>query len=176
VQRFLVARLPADGSYLLERSRTTPLRADLMQESRTERGGTTEVSSLLVLRGLDPEGLAQVLRELAARYRRIEDVPSALPAGMATLHRLVVGQNVVQARGLAFLSQLREEFGTPWSRIGQGSYEMWAPLPEGSDGQAATARLQAHYRTAGIDVQTRIALPTAEDHEVWRLLCELCGA
>jgi hypothetical protein len=172
-QRFLVARLPADGSYLLERSRATGLRADLMQEAVRERGGQVEVASLLVLRGIDSGERREVLQELASRYRRIEDVPCVLPS-TATLHRLVIGQNVVQARGLAFLSALRDEFGPPWSRIAQGSFEMWAPLPDGSDGQRAAARLQAHYRGAGMDVQTRTAVPAAEDFEVWRLLCDGC--
>ena len=173
-QRFLVARLPADGSFLLERSRATPLRADLMQESRVGEGERVAVASLLVLRGLDSYERAQVLQELAARYRSVADVPSRLPDA-ASLHRLVVGLNVVQARGLGFLNKVRQEFGPPWSRIAQGSYEMWAPLPEGSDGNAAAARLQAHYRAAGIDVQTRVALPAAEDYEVWHLLRERCG-
>jgi hypothetical protein len=174
-QRFLVARLPADGSFLLERSRTTPLRADLMQEARHEHGGVVEVSSLMVLRGIDSFECREVMRELAARYRRVEDVASDLPPGTATLHRLVIGENVVAARGLSFLSKLRNELATPWSRIARGSFEIWGPLPEGSDGKEAAARLQGHAREAGIEVQTRIAEPSAEDFQVWQLLVERCG-
>jgi hypothetical protein len=174
-QRFLVARLPADGSFLLERSRGTPLRADLMEESRQERGGHVQLASLLALRGIDSHERAQVLQELAARYRRVEDVPCGLPPATVTLHRLVIGENVVAARGLASLSWLRSQFGPPWSRIVQGAFEMWVPLAEGSDGHEPAERLQAHYRQSGIDVRTRIAVPSAEDHEVWRLLVESCA-
>jgi hypothetical protein len=174
-QRFLVARLPADGSFLLERSRTTSLRADFMEESRGERDGHVEVASLMVLRGIDSFERRQVLQELAARYRRIEDVPCDLPATTATLHRLIIGEKVVAARGLSFLNKLRNEFASPWSRIAQGSFELWGPLSAGSDGKEWATRLQGHAREAGIDVQTRIAEPSAEDFQVWQLLVERCG-
>src|ERR1051326_8818391 len=85
--RFLVARLPAAGSYLLEHSRGTALRADLMQEERQERGGRVQVASLLVLRDIDSEERRIVLRELAARYRRVEDVANDQLPPAATLHR-----------------------------------------------------------------------------------------
>jgi len=170
--RFLVARLPAEGSFLLDRSRGTGLRADLMQESRKENGDRVEIASLLVLRGVDSGEREVVLRELAARYRHVEEVPANLPATGATLHRLTIGSKVVEARGLGALAGLMQEFGATWSRISAGAYELWAPLPADSDGEATAARLQAHFRDAGVDVQTRIALPSLEDYEVFRILTD----
>jgi hypothetical protein len=173
--RFLVARLPAAGSYLLEHSRRTPLRADLMQEERQEQGGRVQVASLLVLRDIDSEERRVVLRELAARYRRVEDVASDQLPPAATLHRLVIGEHVIAARGLGALSWLGSPIGPSWSRISHGVYELWVPLAEGADGAEQAARLHAHYQEAGTEVQTRVAAPSPEDLQVWRLLVELCA-
>ena len=169
---FLVTRMPAAGSFLVERSAATPLRADLMQESRQERGGSVQIASLLVLRAVDAFERQAVLQELAARYRSVEDLPCDLPG--ATLHRLVIGQNVVAARGLASISQVHPD-GPSWTRIAHGVLETLVPLRADVDGRAAAAQLQKEYRAVGIDAQTRVDNVPSDDLQVWRLLVERCG-
>jgi hypothetical protein len=171
--RFIIVECPAGDTPLAGFTASHPGTAiDLISEPAVDGARGRVHPSLVLIRGVEPAALTQLLAQLAPAYDGIEPIERddrrRTWLGRMRLRESAYSHNA----GLRVLTSFQHRYGAPWTHLEDGMLHLRARVPDEGGADVLVDQMRRYFDKAGVDAQVEVRDLSAKDYGVWEELVE----